>query len=132
MTQLPRDDYVRYRIKKADETLNAAHLLLQNNFSNSAVNRLYYACFYAVNALLVAQGVKAHTHAGVKTQFFKHFVKTNKLSNQSGKLYGDLFDARQKGDYEDFIYFDWQSVATLYDLAEAFIREVKDVIGSYE
>ncbi|PSR05314.1 MAG: hypothetical protein BRD50_01345 [Bacteroidetes bacterium SW_11_45_7] len=132
MTEFPRKDYIRYRLQRADETLNASHLLLQNNFANSAVNRLYYACFYAVNALLVSEGIKAHTHAGVKTQLFLHFVKTNRLSSDSGKLYAKLFTARQRTDYDDFYDFDRQTVATLYDQSEAFIKEIKHLMGFQE
>lgn len=102
MTKYNKEDYIKYRLEKADETLRAAQVLLQNKLWNSVVNRLYYACFYAINALLVQNGISAQTHAGVKTQFFLHFIKTKKVSQELGKLYADLFDGRQKGDYSDF------------------------------
>ncbi len=46
-------EYVAYRIKTAYKTYEAANVLAETGFWNSAVNRLYYAVFYAVNALLV-------------------------------------------------------------------------------
>ena len=57
MTNEERDEYVRYRIESARNTLEAAKVLANNQFWNSAVNRLYYALFYAVNALLVFNGI---------------------------------------------------------------------------
>ena len=48
-----KKDFVNYRIKKANETLDEVDLLIRNHYLNTAVNRLYYACFYAVNALLM-------------------------------------------------------------------------------
>lgn len=40
-------------------------MLVANKKWNSAVNRLYYAVYYAVSALLVKNEIEAKTHAGV-------------------------------------------------------------------
>ncbi|MGV8091885.1 MAG: HEPN domain-containing protein [Mangrovibacterium sp.] len=53
MTNEERNEYVRYRLESARKTYDAAKVLADNGFWNSAVNRLYYALFYAVNGLLV-------------------------------------------------------------------------------
>ena len=47
-----KDNLVRYRITKARETIEDARILANANRWNPCVNRLYYACFYAVSALL--------------------------------------------------------------------------------
>ncbi len=52
MTFEERVEYVKYRIESANKTFEAAKVLAENEFWNSAVNRLYYSIFYAVNALL--------------------------------------------------------------------------------
>jgi len=57
MTREERFEYAKLRIKSADKTFQAAEILAQNGFWNSAVNRLYYSVFYAVNALLVCNEV---------------------------------------------------------------------------
>lgn len=67
MNSFSRPDYVKYRLQKAEETLEVARLLVENKKWNSSVNRLYYACYYAVSALLINDGISAKTHAGVKT-----------------------------------------------------------------
>ena len=105
MKPTERDDYAKYRMEKSRETLEVAALLVQNGKWNSAVNRLYYAAYYAVSGLLVKSGIESKTHTGVKTQFLLHFVKTGKIEMSLGKLYADLFDWRQKGDYGDFFDF---------------------------
>ena len=43
---------VQYRLDRAREALAEAALLLDSGHANTGVNRLYYACFYAVSALL--------------------------------------------------------------------------------
>jgi len=44
---------VRYRFARAMESLDEARLLLANGHIRTAVTRIYYACFYAVSALLL-------------------------------------------------------------------------------
>lgn len=88
---------------------------------NTCANRLYYACFYAVLALLEKDGLASSKHSGIKSLFNQHFIKTGKIAKEHGKLYNNLFDARQEGDYVDFVYFD-------ADTVEPWIPNVKDFI----
>ena len=61
-----QNDYIIYRIQKAEETYSDSILLVDHERYNSAVNRLYYACFYIVSALLTTKGLQASTHNGAK------------------------------------------------------------------
>jgi uncharacterized protein len=49
-------DLVLYRMTRADESLEDARILAKAERWNACVNRLYYACFYGVSALLVING----------------------------------------------------------------------------
>jgi len=95
---------IQYRIEKAKETYQEALLMQRENHWNTCANRLYYSCFYAVTALLEKDGFISSKHSGVKSLFNQHIVKTGKISKEKGKLYNRLFDARQEGDYLDFVY----------------------------
>ena len=53
MKPVDRNAYIQNRIETAYKTLDAAKILVENEFWNSAVNRLYYSVFYIVNAILV-------------------------------------------------------------------------------
>ena len=64
------------------------------NYFNAAINRLYYACFYAATGLLIAKGIEAGTHNGVKTMLSYHFVRTGILSLEHGSTFSNLFDKR--------------------------------------
>lgn len=99
------DALSQYRIQRAKETILEAEMLIQNGFFNAAVNRLYYACYYSVNALLVKQRITAQTHAGVKQMFGLNFIVTGKLPSKLGRFYNQLFNDRITGDYDDFISF---------------------------
>src|SRR5258708_29003903 len=101
-----KPDYIYYRLSKAKESFQDAMLLAENNSWNACINRLYYSCYYAVSALLLKQDVSTYTHSGLKTQFNLHFIKSGIIKKEFGKLYSDLVDWRQKGDYGDMFDFD--------------------------
>ena len=123
--QQSKADYIKYRLEKADETMVAAKVLIDNQLWNSVVNRLYYACFYAVNALLVNDDISAKTHNGVKTQFFLNYIKSEKIDKKYSLLYSDLFDWRQKGDYNDFFDFKEEDISPLYEPCKELINTIK-------
>ena len=64
-----KEDLIKYRIARAKDTLDDAQLLADNGKWNSAINRLYYAAYYAVIALLLNADLKPTTHNGVKSNF---------------------------------------------------------------
>ncbi|MFO7844259.1 MAG: HEPN domain-containing protein, partial [Bacteroidales bacterium] len=95
---------------------------------NSSVNRLYYACFYAVLALFAKFNINSQTHSGVKSQFSLHFIKSGKLDKSLGLLYNDLFDFQQKGDYGDFFEFEEKNVLKLIPLVETFLEKIENLL----
>lgn len=106
-------DYIAYRIEKARQMLHDAEILISQERWNSAINRLYYAGFHAVNALLFSRDITARTHSGVKTKFFQEFIATGIINKAFGELFSDLQDWRQEGDYADFIDFEQETVEPL-------------------
>ena len=129
MKSSERDEYVRYRLEKAEETYEVAELLIENEKWNSAVNRLYYAAYYAVSGLLVKNGINSKTHPGVKTQFLLHFIKTVKIDIVLGKVYADLFDWSQKGDYGDFFDFTEEDLNSILKPTKELLESIKSEIG---
>lgn len=119
-----RQDYIAYKIQRANEVFDDALLLASNRRWNSSVNRLYYSSFYLVRTLLYKHQIKADTHNGTKTKFFLHFVKTEIVSRHFGKLYANLFDWRQESDYADFSQFDEATVRQLLDEVKQFNNEI--------
>ena len=81
MNQHERDELVNYRIAKAKTTLEEVKLHIENELWNTAINRLYYACYYAVIALLLDKGIQPKSHTGVRQMFGLHFIKTGIIDN---------------------------------------------------
>lgn len=130
MTNDERREYAKYRIESAYKTLDAARVLAENGFWNSAVNRLYYALFYAVNALLVLNEIQTKSHSATKSQFSLHFVKTGKFDKKYGRLLSELFDWRQKGDYENIFDYDNDSVKPLFEPVAEMINLIEKEINN--
>lgn len=84
-----------------------------------------------VSALVLQNNIQAQTHSGLRSQFNLHFVKTKKLSMDIGKLYADLMDSRQKGDYGDLYDFDKETVESLIEPVGEFISGLKKLIPSH-
>ena len=124
-----RKEYVRYRIETSYKTYDAAKVLAENKFWNSAVNRLYYSIFYAVNALLVLNEIQTKSHSATKSQFSLFFIKTGKFDKKYGQLLSELFDWRQKGDYQNIFDYDSKTVEPLFQPVKEMIELIENEIN---
>ena len=120
---------ITYKLEKAKETIAEIPILIENKLWRNSANRLYYACFYAVSALLLKQGHSSHTHGGIKGLFGQYFVLTGIISKEQNKLYERLFDLRQKGDYDDWITVKESDIVPLIEPAENFIKTIEQLIN---
>jgi uncharacterized protein (UPF0332 family) len=124
----PDRELVGYRLQRARESLEDARILADAKRWNPSVNRLYYACFYAVSALLAQQGLSSSRHVGVRSLFNQHFVNAGKVAKDQARIYNDLFERRQEGDYVDFVRFDESQVCAWMPRAEAFVKHIADIL----
>lgn len=93
------------------------------------MNRLYYACFYAATALLAQRGLASSKHAGVRSLLHQHFVKEGEVPVEMGRLYDQLFEARQEGDYVDFVAFQEEDVRPRMPSTEQFVAQVERLLS---
>ncbi|MCL4456763.1 MAG: HEPN domain-containing protein [Nitrospirae bacterium] len=121
-----------YRLKQAEETLAESERMAGNNFSpRSIINRAYYSMFYAVLALFLKAGINTKTskHGGIISLFDREFVKAGKIDKRYSKILHDTFDARQEGDYKEFVELSQDDAAEFVKLAKEFFEEVKNIIN---
>ena len=121
-------DLIIYRREKAKETLRDAKILLDSESLHSSVNRIYYAMFYSVSALLYTKGLSSAKHTGIKSLFNQHFVKPGVVDAEFGKFYSRMFEFRQKSDYADFVEFEKEKVAEWFKEADKFIQTIDKII----
>lgn len=106
-----------HRLQRARDALDVGRLMLQEHHIHACVNRLYYACFYSVSALLRSQGLSSSRHSGVQALFNKHWVKPGLFPREAGRFYNTLFDARLEADYADMAEFTADEVSSWFDRA---------------
>jgi uncharacterized protein (UPF0332 family) len=56
------------------------------------------------------------------------FIKTGLFDKEYGKLFSDLFDWRQEGDYSDFVSFDKDLTLPLIKKSDEFIALIKNFL----
>jgi len=116
---------VRYWLAKARECLVSAADEARSGRLSFAVNRCYYAAFYAASATLLARGKRFVKHSGVRAAVHRDLVKPGLLPEDLGRLYDRLFHDRQQGDYIEFVSFEAEEV-------ESTIGESKNLVGVFE
>lgn len=116
---------VTYRIEQAEESLEAANVLIEKGLLRPSVNRSYYAMFYAVHAILATQKFGTSKHSGAIAFFDKEFVKSGIIGKDFSKWLHKAFDLRQWADYQaDYKVTKEQAEITLKNAA-AFVKEIK-------
>ncbi|MEE1310246.1 MAG: HEPN domain-containing protein, partial [Bacteroidaceae bacterium] len=99
LTNDERTTLVTLELKKARETFEEITILTTANKWSGAANRLYYAVFHAINALLIHDGHITNTHKGSHAVFNLNYIKTGILPIEYGRLYNQLQTMREESDY---------------------------------
>lgn len=86
-------------LEKADQSIAAAELLLRDGYVDFSAGRSYYAMFYSVEALLLADNLSFSKHSAVISAFGKNFIKTKLFDVKFHQYILDAFDLRNIGDY---------------------------------
>lgn len=124
-----RQALVTYRLEKAHKTYQQAADSISLGYWEMTANRLYYAAYYAVSALLLQQGLTVQTHHGIIQMLGLHFVKTGKISKEMGTLYGRLFSMRQTGDYGDTFDLTEEEVLPLVEPTKELIETIDSILS---
>ena len=129
-SETPKAQAIRYWWTKATQSLGAARRELAAGDYALAVNRAYYALFYAVSALLLEEGHKFTKHSGVRAAFNREIIKPGRIPKHHGELYNRLFRDRQKGDYVAFAEFNHAYVEKQLQGCEAFLKDIRPLLNS--
>jgi len=126
-TDEARREAVRLFMDKSDEAFQAARQVLTASLA-AAVNRAYYACFYAASAVLIAESRKFVKHAGLQAAVHKHLVHPGRLSKDLGKAYDRLALARYQADYEAEVTWTLQKAADAIEAAERIVAALRALL----
>lgn len=116
----------KYRLKQAEECIDEANCLFSGKKSSrSIINRLYYAMFYAVLALIIFEPFSSSKHSGVLAYFNKRFIKEEILPKELGRSINQAFDLRQEVDYREYAELSYEQVEPFMEKAKTFVQKVK-------
>ena len=121
---------VTLELEKADKTLGQLQIMLQAKLWEMAANRLYYALFHAVCALLINDYHEVGTHRGAVNQFHLHYVKTGIFTKEEGRLYSRLQRLREDGDYNCAIDVEQEEVDEKMEPTLQLISKIKEYISA--
>jgi len=119
-------ELIKYRLKEAEDSIKEAEVLLREDMSMRAVmNRLYYAMFYAVLALLQEKEMGTSKHSGAISLFDREFIKTGMFNNELSKTLHRAFELRQKGDYMEQAEVTKSDVDEMLPKTKDFVSKIK-------
>ncbi|MBD5481600.1 MAG: HEPN domain-containing protein [Lachnospiraceae bacterium] len=118
-------DLYQYRIASALETLETAKWCVSNRHYKDAINRCYYAAFYAAKAVLALEAVDFKRHKDVVSYFNKHYIATGKLPKEVGKKLAHLQRKRENSDYDDFFIASLEETEKQLESAEYIIEAIQ-------
>lgn len=121
---------VELELERAEKITQQFQALREQAFWDTLVNRMYYAAFHAVSALLIHNGLRVHTHRGALIAFNKEFVRTGFFTPEEGHLFSKLEGMRERGDYNCFIDATEDEVVPLIEPLKALIEKIKQKILS--
>jgi uncharacterized protein (UPF0332 family) len=118
----------RHRFSRAKGAFSEGDHLLTAKAFMGAVNRYYYAAFYAARALLATRELDSSRHSGVISLFQKHFVKPGLVSTDKAKALPRAFEKRQKSDYGDFSTVTAKEAQTIRNEISDFLEECERLL----
>ena len=94
------DTAVDREIQQAKQALDDAAKARDANLSDAAViNRLYYAAFHSVQAVLYERDFDPSSHGGVLSLFGSEVIAVGDASRDDGRFFSQLSELRQQADY---------------------------------
>jgi uncharacterized protein (UPF0332 family) len=128
----PAETLARHRIARAHGALREADLLIEQRHLNGALNRVYYAAFYAARALLATRSLDSARHSGVIALFQEHFVRSGLIAADTARVLPRAFEKRQTSDYGDFCEPSQDDVLSLREQVGAFVRSCEHAVEGAE
>jgi uncharacterized protein (UPF0332 family) len=115
-------------VKRGEESLESAQILLSAGKHADAVSRAYYGAFHFARALLLTLAQEPRTHGGIERLIQRDFVRPGALDPATGKLLSRLQKFRQDADYTAEFVFSREGAAEEVTAAVAFVTAARALL----
>ena len=120
---------VSLELEKADSTFAEYEGLVEKGYWNTLANRLYYALFHAVSALLISDGREVASHKGAAIRFHQYYVREGIFSVDEGAFYSQMETLREKADYNCFFKVTEAEITARIEPTRQLIEKIKEYIA---
>ena len=121
-------DEIKGYLEKAEHALEVAGELLKAGYAPDAASKVYYAMFYAAQALLKSEGINVVKHSAVESALGFHFAKRGRMDPKYHRMLIDARRIRETVDYdleEEVV----EPVASLkLEEGRAFVDAIKELL----
>lgn len=124
MNESQLEQLIDFRLQQAQETLLEAEMLLSGSAWRGAVNRAYYAMFYALLALLASRQLGSSRHSAAIALFDREFVKTGLFERELSRSLHLAFADRQSLDYGEVVQADRERAELRLQEAQVFVEAI--------
>ena len=125
LSESERRIIVKRELGKAQKTFDDMEFCAREGKWEAAANRLYYALFHAMSALLICDGYNVKSHRGVLAMFGEHYVRTGIFERKDGSLLSDLVIMRDNADYNCFFEADEGKLSPFIEPTRLLIEKIK-------
>ena len=128
LSEQDRKTIVGLEIEKAERFIRQAEMVSDMQQWDLAANRYYYACFHAVQALFIHNGLASKRHAGMLSQFGLYFIKTGIIEDRLGGFLTRMEQLRNKGDYNCVFAVNKEELFTIVEPANELVKVITKLI----
>ena len=125
------EELIIWALEKADLAIKAAKDNIELKNFDASQNRIYYAIFYAVNALAYKYNYTTSKHNQLMGWFNKKFVYEDKTFDEYMlEIYKRAFLSRQKSDYEILFFTSQEDLEITLKEAVFFVSKIKEFLNN--
>ena len=118
-------EQAKKELARANKSLQAARILLENQLYEDCVSRSYYAVLHAAKSALTKVGIEAKSHQAVKRMFGLHFIKTEQIEKHFAEILTAQQQDREIGDYNIYLNIQKDRASKRVSDAEKFIKRIE-------
>ncbi|MDB9311961.1 HEPN domain-containing protein [Spirulina sp. CS-785/01] len=116
---------------KAQQSLNAAQVLLNNGFPDYAAARAYYTMFYIAEAFLEGESMSFSRHSTVISAFGRDFANTRRIPVEFHRFLIEAQNLRNTGDYGALNAVTPEEATEQINRAIQFLNLAEEQIGRF-
>jgi len=119
---------VQKLLEKADHALEVAESLYKQGYTQDAASRIYYAIFYAAQALLKSEDIEVVKHSAVESALGYYFAKTGRIDPKYHRMLIHARKVREIVDYEIQEEIVEPTAALRLEDGKEFVAKMKSII----